>query len=85
MSSMEGDYEVEDDLLRSMDLDFLTEAAPPQQTKQEPSEQPALVPHDFSFPFEPYNIQVEFMKNLYQALEQGKVGIFESPTGTVMS
>lgn len=37
----------------------------------------------FPFPYEPYDIQEMFMRTLYQALEQGKVGIFESPTGTV--
>ncbi|OCT88134.1 hypothetical protein XELAEV_18016767mg [Xenopus laevis] len=36
----------------------------------------------FPFPFEPYPIQEQFMTELYQALEAGKVGIFESPTGT---
>ncbi|PKC11424.1 DNA repair helicase [Rhizophagus irregularis] len=36
----------------------------------------------YNFPFQPYNIQVEFMKSLYQVIEKGKVGIFESPTGT---
>ena len=40
-------------------------------------------PSKFPFPFEPYDIQVEFMRNLYTALEGGKLGIFESPTGTV--
>lgn len=39
----------------------------------------------FGFPFEPYNIQKEFMEALYNVLDQGKVGIFESPTGTVRS
>ena len=37
----------------------------------------------FPFPFQPYGIQKEFMKQLYVALERGAVGIFESPTGTV--
>ncbi|XP_074533636.1 ATP-dependent DNA helicase DDX11 [Halichoeres trimaculatus] len=37
---------------------------------------------DFPFPYQPYNIQLQFMQALYSALEQGKVGIFESPTGT---
>lgn len=37
----------------------------------------------FGFPFEPYGIQKEFMEELYNVLEQGKIGIFESPTGTV--
>ncbi|KAM8861765.1 ATP-dependent DNA helicase DDX11 isoform 6-T6 [Synchiropus picturatus] len=36
----------------------------------------------FPFPFQPYRIQEEFMRSLYGALDQGKVGIFESPTGT---
>ena len=43
----------------------------------------AAVPEDFPFPFQPYGIQKEFMKQLYATLEQGAVGIFESPTGTV--
>lgn len=38
----------------------------------------------FKFPFEPYPIQLDFMRNLYDCLEQGKLGIFESPTGTVL-
>ncbi|CAJ1056797.1 ATP-dependent DNA helicase DDX11 [Xyrichtys novacula] len=37
---------------------------------------------DFPFPYQPYNIQQQFMQALYSALDQGKVGIFESPTGT---
>ena len=41
------------------------------------------VPLTFRFPFEPYSIQLDFMKNVYQCLEQGKLGVFESPTGTV--
>nr|XP_019934498.1 PREDICTED: ATP-dependent DNA helicase DDX11-like isoform X3 [Paralichthys olivaceus] len=36
----------------------------------------------FPFPYQPYNIQEQFMEALYSALDQGKVGIFESPTGT---
>ena len=42
-------------------------------------------PADFPFPFEPYAIQKDFMSHLYQTLEKGKIGIFESPTGTVSS
>uniref|UniRef100_A0A3Q2NUU3 DEAD/H (Asp-Glu-Ala-Asp/His) box helicase 11 n=1 Tax=Fundulus heteroclitus TaxID=8078 RepID=A0A3Q2NUU3_FUNHE len=38
--------------------------------------------HSFPFPYEPYGIQEQFMKALYSALDRGKVGIFESPTGT---
>jgi len=41
------------------------------------------VPHAFPFPFRPYGIQQDLMSKLYEALELGKIGIFESPTGTV--
>ncbi len=37
----------------------------------------------FQFPFPPYDIQVEFMTQLYDVLQRRKVGVFESPTGTV--
>lgn len=37
----------------------------------------------FPFPYQPYDIQEQFMQALYGVLQQGKVGIFESPTGTV--
>uniref|UniRef100_A0A3Q1H8C3 Helicase ATP-binding domain-containing protein n=1 Tax=Anabas testudineus TaxID=64144 RepID=A0A3Q1H8C3_ANATE len=43
---------------------------------------PAQASTMFPFPYQPYNIQEQFMQALYGALEQGKVGIFESPTGT---
>ncbi|XP_063496876.1 ATP-dependent DNA helicase DDX11 isoform X9 [Symphalangus syndactylus] len=36
----------------------------------------------FPFPFTPYAIQEDFMAELYRVLEAGKIGIFESPTGT---
>jgi chromosome transmission fidelity protein 1 len=36
---------------------------------------------DFSFPFEPYDIQLEFMQALYSCIDDGNIGIFESPTG----
>uniref|UniRef100_A0A8C2UCI4 DEAD/H-box helicase 11 n=1 Tax=Coturnix japonica TaxID=93934 RepID=A0A8C2UCI4_COTJA len=36
----------------------------------------------FPFPYTPYRIQEQFMAALYAALEAGRVGIFESPTGT---
>ena len=39
-------------------------------------------PQEFPFPFPPYPIQANFMKNLYMCLENGNLGIFESPTGT---
>ncbi|KAI4679531.1 hypothetical protein J4E81_010337 [Alternaria sp. BMP 2799] len=37
---------------------------------------------DFHHPYKPYDIQNEFMGAVYTCLEEGKVGIFESPTGT---
>jgi chromosome transmission fidelity protein 1 len=36
----------------------------------------------FSFPFEPYDIQLQFMQALYRCIDDGNIGIFESPTGT---
>ena len=39
-------------------------------------------PEDFPFPFPPYPIQNQFMKKLYECLENSNLGIFESPTGT---
>lgn len=36
----------------------------------------------FGFPYEPYDIQKKLMQDLFQVLESGEVGIFESPTGT---
>lgn len=40
------------------------------------------LPDEFPFPFQPYTIQEDFMRHLYRALQGGKIGIFESPTGT---
>ena len=37
---------------------------------------------NFGHPYEPYKIQLQFMTELYRCLDQGHVGIFESPTGT---
>ena len=37
---------------------------------------------DFCHPYQPYDIQLAFMTELYQCIERGQVGIFESPTGT---
>ncbi|KAJ2236844.1 ATP-dependent DNA helicase chl1 [Coemansia sp. RSA 485] len=37
---------------------------------------------EFSFPFTPYTIQLEFMQRLFETLEEGRFAIFESPTGT---
>lgn len=35
----------------------------------------------FGHPYKPYDIQIQFMKELYEVLQNKKVGIFESPTG----
>jgi chromosome transmission fidelity protein 1 len=41
-----------------------------------------MEPKNFHHPFQPYEIQQTFMQAVYDCIEQGKVGIFESPTGT---
>jgi hypothetical protein len=38
---------------------------------------------DFHHPYTPYDIQETFMRTVYQTLEDSKIGILESPTGTV--
>lgn len=40
---------------------------------------------DFHHPFTPYDVQLQFMRGVYDVLARGggQVGIFESPTGTV--
>ncbi|KAG5458944.1 MAG: hypothetical protein BJ554DRAFT_743, partial [Olpidium bornovanus] len=38
---------------------------------------------DFLLPYAPYSIQVNFMNNVYDVIEHGRIGIFESPTGTL--
>ncbi|KAJ1900499.1 ATP-dependent DNA helicase chl1 [Kickxella alabastrina] len=37
---------------------------------------------EFSFPMTPYAIQLDFMKRLFETIEESKFAIFESPTGT---
>ncbi|KAG9244169.1 helicase C-terminal domain-containing protein [Calycina marina] len=37
---------------------------------------------DFHHPYTPYDIQETFMRTVYGVLQEGKVGILESPTGT---
>ena len=38
----------------------------------------------FGFPFpKAYDIQIDLMRNVFRAIEDGKIGVFESPTGTV--
>ena len=38
--------------------------------------------HAFGFPFPPYDVQESLMKELYRCLDEGGIGVFESPTGT---
>lgn len=47
------------------------------------TEEKLETPSTFSFPFTPYGIQHDFMTGIYSAIEGKKLGIFESPTGTV--
>lgn len=37
---------------------------------------------DFHHPYQPYDIQYELMDALYDCISEGKVGVFESPTGS---
>ncbi|KAL2179520.1 uncharacterized protein P884DRAFT_107424, partial [Thermothelomyces heterothallicus CBS 202.75] len=45
---------------------------------------PSNVPTNFHHPYTPYDVQLEFMRTVYDVLEKGdgQVGILESPTGT---
>lgn len=38
----------------------------------------------FHHPYSPYEIQLQFMRALYASLEEGKVAVFESPTGKLL-
>ena len=40
---------------------------------------------NYGFPYQPYDGQIKYMDALYKVLQEGKVGILESPTGTVYS
>lgn len=42
---------------------------------------------DFHHPFTPYDVQLQFMRTVYDVLGKGngQIGILESPTGTVRS
>ena len=37
---------------------------------------------DFHHPFKPYDIQDDLMNAIYDCITEGKIGVFESPTGT---
>ncbi len=46
---------------------------------------PVLGAREFTaFPYPPYDIQQQFMANLYEALENRQIGLFESPTGVLV-
>lgn len=45
---------------------------------------PSPATRDFHHPFQPYDIQLDFMNAVYDCLEKGQVGIFESPTGSLL-
>lgn len=49
------------------------------ETTPPPQQQDPHIP----FPFQPYPAQRALMHQLYRTMEQGHVGLFESPTGTV--
>ena len=75
------DDDVDDNLLSSISIDNLIDKKSDQVIPLL-TEKKVNLPPEFPFPFQPYDIQINFMTNLYTALEQAKVGIFESPTGT---
>ncbi|KAK6172332.1 hypothetical protein SNE40_016013 [Patella caerulea] len=73
------EFDDEDDqYLATIDLDV-----PEIKQKSEAQvEEDNSTPETFPFPFEAYDIQKGFMKELYKCLNNSKIGIFESPTGT---
>lgn len=38
-------------------------------------------PDEFPFPFPAYGVQKQLMAKLFETIENGSVGVFESPTG----
>ncbi|KAJ5358097.1 hypothetical protein N7541_005255 [Penicillium brevicompactum] len=41
-----------------------------------------MMAQNFHHPYTPYDIQLQFMRALYTCLEESKIAVFESPTGT---
>lgn len=60
----------------------MSEALTPKAERAMAEESQEMGGIHFPFPFPPYPIQKDFMAELYKVLEAGKIGIFESPTGT---
>ena len=56
-------------------------------TDTKPPKMASNTPIDFHHPYTPYDVQLDFMRTVYDVLEKGagQVGILESPTGTVRS
>lgn len=48
-----------------------------------PNESEMSAELDFHHPYTPYAVQETFMQTVYHVLDEGKIGILESPTGTV--
>ncbi|XP_071951363.1 ATP-dependent DNA helicase DDX11-like [Antedon mediterranea] len=78
-SGRSSDTSAEESFLSEDDVSDVFLTSPRFSTAASTSSVPS---RDFLFPFTPYNIQKEFMSHLYLALDEGKIGIFESPTGT---
>lgn len=55
------------------------------ETDNDPLKMSTDEPINFHHPYTPYDVQLDFMRTVYDVLEKGdgQVGIFESPTGTV--
>lgn len=83
-SDVDGDFEkfeeIGDELFCQISDDFFRNSSEIKDNVRQDVK--VEVPHAFPFPFQPYGIQLDLMRKLYEALELGKVGIFESPTGT---
>ncbi len=39
---------------------------------------------EYHHPYTPYDIQLRFMHAVYECIDQGRIGVFESPTGKIL-
>lgn len=53
------------------------------EAEQEAREWALLMEKDYHHPYIPYHVQKQFMSTVFRCLDEGKVGVLESPTGTV--